>query len=134
VDKPASSFKRLLRHFHFLFPPTSLLNLFVWLRANCILALLKCKELLALRETVRQSIPESPRLSAGCRSQQELENQLLGRSDNSSPHCPNWKCPFCGSASIYLSIYIYIYKFYIIKGSWEAILPCYGQIEFCDLK
>lgn len=33
------------------------------------------KELLALRETVRQSIPESPRLSAGCRSQQELENQ-----------------------------------------------------------
>ena len=21
-----------------------------------------------------------------------------------------------------------------IKGSWEAILPCYGQIEFCDLK
>ena len=22
----------------------------------------------------------------------------------------------------------------IIKGSWEAILPCYGQIEFCDLK
>ena len=22
----------------------------------------------------------------------------------------------------------------IIKESWEAILPCYGQIEFCDLK
>ena len=20
------------------------------------------------------------------------------------------------------------------KGSWEAILPCYGQIEFCDWK
>ena len=23
---------------------------------------------------------------------------------------------------------------YIIKGSWEAILPCYGQIEVSDLK
>ena len=22
----------------------------------------------------------------------------------------------------------------LFKGSWEAILPCYGQIEFCDLK
>ena len=29
--------------------------------------------------------------------------------------------------------HIYIYTYIIIKGSWEAILPCYGQIEFCDL-
>ena len=30
---------------------------------------------------------------------------------------------------IILLLYVYIY-FYIIKGSWEAILPSYGQIEF----
>ena len=25
-------------------------------------------------------------------------------------------------------------EYTVFKGSWEAILPCYGQIEFCDLK
>ena len=31
-----------------------------------------------------------------------------------------------GSTSLLQYIYIYVY---IIKGRWEAILPCYGQIE-----
>ena len=35
---------------------------------------------------------------------------------------------------IYFILYIIYYILNIIKGSWEAILPCYGQIEFCDLK
>ena len=46
-----------------------------------------------------------------------------------------WVTGSCVSANhieIY-NIYNIIY-IYIIKGSWEAILPSYGQIEFWDLK
>ena len=36
--------------------------------------------------------------------------------------------------NLYHIVLNYIILYYIIKGSWEAILPCCGQIEFWDLK